>query len=372
MKLTRSQVSIVISDIVQANIAKLMPQSRVPRQQLFDEHLVDSLTRYQVATEVAVFFCLHETNSETELLEDYGLTAWTDVVMRHLGSHNQRLCFTTSGSTGLPKQVIHNTADLIAEASYWATLLPSGAQFYRTIPAHHLYGFIFTVLLPNHFKHSCTDLRDNLPISYMPTLPSESVLISSPEVMRLWLHANQPLANGPIVITSAAPASVSMSQQLLALGVNRHIHVYGSTETAGIGWRENDEETFKLMPDITDGLERNRRPLPLQDELKFTSPRHFTIQRRLDNAIQINGYNVVVSNVQQKLRTLPGVQEVAVRPVDGPMGTYLKALFVLKPEATQAQLQTLLAQLPEYERPRQWRLADQLPKNELGKVADWE
>lgn len=371
MNLSKDHVRLLISDLVQANIAKLIPQSQLARQQLFDGQLVDSLTRYQIATEVAVFFCLHDTQSETELLNEYSLTAWTNVVMRHLASHNKRLCFSTSGSTGQPKQIMHNTVDLLAEASFWASILPEQVHFYRTIPTHHLYGFIFTILLPAQLNCSCTDLRENLPISYMPTLGPDAVLITSPEIMRLWLQAQQPLGAGPIVITSAAPASPEMSHQLLQQGVARHLHIYGSTETAGIGWRENTEPSFKLMPDISDHLQRHRRPLPLQDELEFTSPRHFVIKRRLDNAIQINGYNVVLSNVQQKLRCLPGVQDVAVRAVDGPLGKYLKALFVLTSNATQEELQTMLAQLPDYERPKQWRLTEALPVNELGKLADW-
>jgi hypothetical protein len=55
----------------------------------------------------------------------------------------------TSGSTGSPRLCIHNVADLLDEAVFLAAQFTGRRRVVALVPAHHLYGIIWTALLPD-------------------------------------------------------------------------------------------------------------------------------------------------------------------------------------------------------------------------------
>ncbi len=58
------------------------------------------------------------------------------------------LTVMTSGSTGRPRPCVHTVADLLAEARFLATQLDGRRRVVSLVPGHHLYGIVWTALLP--------------------------------------------------------------------------------------------------------------------------------------------------------------------------------------------------------------------------------
>jgi Acyl-coenzyme A synthetases/AMP-(fatty) acid ligases len=109
---------------------------------------VDSLARLELVARVAGFFHMPETGAEDYLLVHRSLGDWAEIVGESLKRYAARVTFQTSGSTGAPKRIAHEWADLDAEAEAAAAALPGVRRVLALAPPHHIYGFLWTVLLP--------------------------------------------------------------------------------------------------------------------------------------------------------------------------------------------------------------------------------
>jgi acyl-CoA synthetase (AMP-forming)/AMP-acid ligase II len=97
----------------------------------------------------------------------------------------------------------------------------------------------------------------------------------------------------------------------------------------------------------------------------------FIVDRKKDMVIS-GGVNIYPREAEEVLARHPAVAEVAVYGIPDPLwGEALAATVVLRPGA-QASADELLAfargQLAGFKLPKQWQLADTLPKTATGKV----
>jgi 4-coumarate--CoA ligase (photoactive yellow protein activation family) len=199
-------------------------------------------------------------------------------------------------------------------------------------------------------------------------------------------HASA-LPAGVVGTTSTAPCPDATAQALATLGLQRLVQVYGSSETAGIAWRDAPAAAYELMAHWTRPDDRDHellrlsghtvpRTFALQDALNWHGPRHFKVAGRLDQAVQVGGINVFPSRVRDVLLQHPEVADAAVRLMAVHDSTRLKAFVVTKPDADTAdltrRLDTWLApRLSAAERPRAFVLGAELPRNAQGKLVDW-
>jgi malonyl-CoA/methylmalonyl-CoA synthetase len=101
---------------------------------------------------------------------------------------------------------------------------------------------------------------------------------------------------------------------------------------------------------------------------------YLRISGRAKELIITGGYNVYPAEVEDLLRTHPGVADAAVAGVPSSKWGEIVAAFVVPAPGVDGD--GLLADLPdwsaerlvEYKRPRQWRLVAAIPRNALGKV----
>ena len=162
--------------------------------------------------------------------------------------------------------------------------------------------------------------------------------------------------------------------------------IYGSTETAGVGWRTWPDTDFQLMPqwtlestsDTGETLLRQSSGAQAQvmDRLAWDGPRRFRVAGRVDGAVQVGGVNVFPEKVAALLRGHPGISQAAVRLMRPDEGGRLKAFVVPEPgthsEALRPELEALcLRDLSPEERPKAITFGEGLPRNELGKLQDW-
>jgi long-chain acyl-CoA synthetase len=169
----------------------------------------------------------------------------------------------------------------------------------------------------------------------------------------------------------------------------RLLQVYGSSETAGVGWRFAAGTAFRLLPywSRTGNAAELARTLPdggtarypLQDRFEWEDEHRFHPLGRIDGAAQVGGVNVFPSWVAEVLCMHPRVAQASVRPMRPDEGRRLKAFVVPADGAGEAGLDALREELLVWcaerlntpERPAAISFGERLPRQASGKPADW-
>jgi 4-coumarate--CoA ligase (photoactive yellow protein activation family) len=337
----------------------------------------DSLARLELVARVNQFFHLHEVGTEDYLVVRRTVGDWAEIVRETLRLRAESLTFLTSGSTGEPRRVTHRWADLSAECEGHAALLPEARRVLALTPPHHIYGFLFTALGPAMRGLPVRDMRAAAPGRAGALAEAGDVIVATPFLWALALRAGARFAPGVTGVTSGAPMDAPTWAALREAGLGRLIEIYGSTETAGVGWRDAPDADFAALAHVEaapPGLRRRSDgvALPLQDALVWRGDRFRPAGRR-DGAVQVGGVNVYPDRVRAILLEHPEVADAVVR-LDA-SGGRLKAFVA--PRAAGADLSDALRRhcadrLTAPERPARFAFGAALPVNAIGKAADWD
>jgi 4-coumarate--CoA ligase (photoactive yellow protein activation family) len=348
---------------------------------------LDSLGRIDVATRVNQFFHLHETGIEDYLLIEPTLSGWVRIVGEALRLGASRVSFRTSGSTGEPKVCTHSTADILSEVDELADVLDRPKRMIGLVPSHHIYGFIFTALLPSRLGAPLLEGRALAPGQLRQELAPGDLIVATPHLWRYLLGSLGGFPPGVSGVSSTAPMPPDLARSLTSAGLTWLAEIYGSSETSGIGWRRKPDDGFRLFSfwEVSaDGLSlrrgTNRDWIALPDRVEHIGDRLIRPAGRRDGAVQIGGVNVFPLQVRDRLKTCPGVADAAVRDfaVDGdPARRRLKAFVVpADPAGNPVELEGRLrafasGNLTPPERPAAYAFGTALPLNAIGKPADW-
>jgi long-chain acyl-CoA synthetase len=358
---------------------------------LTDDLGVDSLELLALATAVAEALHLHESGVEDYLLARRRLGDWVDIAETGLDYFAHRLTFRTSGSTGGPKACVHPLGGLLQETRCHAALFAGRRRVLAAVPAHHIYGFLFTVLLPQALglpPEAVVDVRGSSPAWLAQKAQPGDLVIAHPDWWQAVGRTVPRLAPDVIGVTSTAPCADAVSEGALRSGLAALFHVYGSSETAGIGWRASHAEPYALFPHwsfapddsalVRQWHDGSHETFAAQDALGRLEDGRFHLGPRHDAAVQVGGINVFPARVREVLREHPLVQDAAVRLMRPEEGARLKA-YVVPRQGTTAQ-EVLLEQLRGWidtrltvaERPKAITVGQNLPLTRLGKLADWD
>jgi len=383
----------LVADLLGAELAALRPGRQTLAQpwpaslDLRGDLGVDSLELMGLASALETQLHLHGT-ADAPLLMRTRLEDWRDAARASLDADGSALTFRTSGSSGAPKPCRHSLALLWQEVGALATLLPGRRRIVSLVPAHHIYGFLFTVLLPRRLGiDAVCDLRGHAPAALAAQLMAGDLVIGHPDLWRAFGQAAVSLAPDVVGVTSTAPCPPDVARAALDSGLARLVQVYGSSETAGVGWRDEPEGGYTLFPywtrdAQTDGLVRQcpdgtRQPAVLQDRLAWRDDGRFQPDGRIDQAVQVGGVNVFPGYVADVLRLHPAVLEASVRRMRPDEGERLKAFVVVRDGVTldaglQAGLHAWLGErLTAPECPAAYSFGPRLPRGASGKLADW-
>ncbi|MGM0412141.1 MAG: AMP-binding protein, partial [Pseudomonadota bacterium] len=339
----------------------------------------DSIERLTLATAVAERFGLHELDAGDYLLRKHTLGEWADIAAQGV-QRAGAITFRTSGTTGEPKPHRHTLADLEQEVAHLAALFPGTRRVVSLAPAHHIYGFLFGVLLPREM--GCPVHHDQAGGGLPPSdLDRGDLVVGFPLRWRQLATLYPAFPVGVTGVTSTAPCPPALARDLAERGLERFVAIYGATETAGIGYRDDPEEPFRLFEHWeSDGLYLYRRrrdgigkAITPPDHLEFHGTRHFVPAGRRDGAVQVAGVNVHPDGVAEQLRARPGVAEAAVH-LDQQAEPRLAAWIVPEPETDPEALEAELREwvrtsLTPPERPVRLTLAEDIPRGPLGKPA---
>ena len=391
-----------------------------------DGMALDSLARMQLATAAASWCNAYDAGFEDLFLAKRNTADWAVVMQRARAAGAAHFTFATSGSTGARKHIRHREDVLAAEAAAWAQVFaspPSAAEppnpanpsqlAYPVIrrvvvlaPTHHIYGFIWGVLVPLLWGVPAVDAD----LAALPALLPGDLIVAVPDQWA-WL-ANAPRLFNPggvQGVSSTAPLPDAVHSALItpaAVHATDHaangpaplarlLQIYGSTETGGLAFRAAPGLPYTLAP----GRSRNASggidlqlpdgslaAMAVQDELRWADSGgvdgvdgaragHFQLLRRSDHSVQVGGHNVSPAWVEAQWLAQSGVAAVSVRLSSTAQPPRLKAFVVLhapEPAGQRAQLEAWAAEhLPWYAAPQHITYGAQLPVNAMGKPADW-
>ncbi|MFA0545223.1 AMP-binding protein [Vibrio splendidus] len=306
-----------------------------------------------------------------------------------------QLTLFTSGSSGTPKAIDKTLEHLDIEIAQldknWGDLLKSN-RVHSTVSHQHIYGLLFRILWP-----LCSGVpfaRHNLeyPEQILSHANKQSVLISSPALLKRLKHETKS-AQLAGVFSSGGPLPTESAHQALNLLGHFPIEVFGSTETGGIAFRQqesaqtpwqlfdcieaslNSENCIKLLSPYID----KNNWYQTADECEMVSSNQFILKGRTDRVIKIEEKRVSLVEVEKRLEQLPWISECVVIPFEEPERLILASVLVLSEEG-QAKLATmskgkfwlmLRSELRKWLEPiaipRKYRVVDEIPLNSQGK-----
>lgn len=338
-------------------------------------------------------------------LASAGFDAWVAAARAGLNAGGGALTFRTSGSSGAPKPCTHSLASLWQETGVLAALFPGRRRIVQLVPSHHIYGFLFTVLLPRRLGlagREVVDLRGLAPGALAGQLQPGDLVVGFPDFWRGFGQSGVALVPDDVIgVSSTAPCPDEVAQGVLDAGLARLVQVYGSSETAGVGWRDRADADYTLFPYWSHGADEGRldrtlpdghpqpngtlsdrqtQPYALQDRLAWSDATHFRPAGRIDAAVQVGGVNVFPAYVADVLKLHPQVAHASVRLMRPDEGQRLKAFVVPRaglgerPDADvlRADLQAWLAErLSAPECPAVFSFGPALPRGASGKLTDW-
>lgn len=312
------------------------------------------------------------------------LQKWANSIHTEWMQSEKHITFFTSGSTGIPKPNTHDIVLHEQEVNALAHIFHGRTRIVSFAPHHHIYGFLFSVLLPKAM---------NIPVVSYPPLPTlgtirqltpGDLVIAFPLLWNKLAEMAIEIVDDVHGVTSTGPCPAKTIATLRDKGVGRMYEIYGSSETGGVGYRSKSGG-YNLLPYWSIGNDASqltraepnghKRQYELQDILKWDGETFLPIKRN-DDGVQVAGVNVFPDRVKRIFLTHPYVKECAVRLMSQDEGGRLKVLLVSSCHKHENEIEKELRkwakqQLSQYEFPSRWDFTDKLPLNIMGKPQNW-
>ncbi len=301
------------------------------------------------------------------------------------------LMLFTGGSTGTPKVWAKTPRNMIAEARYMIGRFGITAEdiFLSTVPPQHIYGLLFSVLIPLIASARVLDGIYVFPREIMKIAreAKASVLVSVPACYRVLKGNFLKQHHLRLAFSSAGaldPGDADYFRENAGLDVNE---IYGSTETGGVAtrrrgtdgdawhgldpvqWRIIDGRLQVQSPFISPSLPRNAEGFFVTaDRAVKDGPGCFVLKGRADDVVKIGGKRVDLAEIREKMMKIIGVQDALLvqipigqgRPAD------LAALVVTENDPGTLR-QKMTALVEPYAIPRRFVKVDKIPVTPTGK-----
>jgi len=298
----------------------------------------------------------------------------------------------TGGSTGKPKVWSKSPRNLLAEAFYLRQKFALSPKdlFIATVPPYHIYGLLFSILAPMVAQARVLPDIYTFPQEIISTINKHkaSVLISVPIHYRVLKVDNLSVPSLKAAFSSAGALDRSDSLYFFkktGLGITE---IYGSTETGGIASRRISDptESWKVFDIVSWKLTGNRISVKSDftsremdrdeegycltgDEAREDKDNSFVLLGRADGIVKIAGKRVDLTDVQNKIKTLPTVNDAVVVSLPTDKGRESVIAAVVACDLTESHLRKLLtAMLEPYAIPRRIKIVSSIARTSAGKI----
>ena len=312
------------------------------------------------------------------------------------------VAFHTSGSTSQPKTIVKTFESLAKEVAFHRGRLKikPDTVFLSTIEPDHMYGTLWRVMLP-----AAAGCRVDPEIILSPesliekmNMAEKVFFVTTPSFLkRFCAYAEQydVPQNCVEITTSGALLDAETSAAANRVFGVAPLEIFGSTETGGVAWRRQGESAatydwtvFDPVKVKTDSEGRLVVRSPFSFQRNFVmgdgvelSPdgRRFKLLGRRDRLVKIAEQRVSLPEMEEKMKALDGIDDVALVALDGEKGAYLGAAVVLDAACDDMAALTpgakilalrkrLLPIFPKGTVPKRYRFVSELPRNAQGKV----
>ena len=330
------------------------------------------------------------------------IVAATFLVEGRIRRRRFSVAFHTSGSTSQPKTIVKTFESLAKEVAFHRERLKikPGTVFLSTIEPDHMYGTLWRVMLP---------AAAGCPVDPEIILSPESLIakmntaekvffVTTPSFLkRFCAYAEQydVPRNCVEITTSGALLDAETSAAAKRVFGVAPLEIFGSTETGGVAWRRQDESAAPYDWTVFDPVKVRvdaegrlvvRSPFSFQrnfvmgDGVELAPDgRHFKLLGRRDRLVKIAEQRVSLPEMEEKMKALDGIDDVALVALEGEKGSYLGAVVVLDATHDAASSETpgakilalrkrLIPLFPKGTVPKRYRFISELPRNAQGKV----
>lgn len=330
---------------------------------------------------------VHDTEAGGHLQVDTLLAGPSKPLMAPLVPSAHRLATVfTSGTTGGSMAWSKNASQLLGEVEQLARTfaLPTGTRTLATVPPSHLYGLLFSVLLPlvtgGAFARD-TPLHPEAVAERIAATQS-SILVSVP----VHLRSLQTLQGGTLrglerVFSSTAPLLSDTAEHFHHQHELTILEIFGSTETGGIAWREQVHsdawtpiEGVEVQA-LADGRLQVHSPFSslsdhiTADLVDLRDDGRFIHRGRVDGVVKVGGLRISLPAMEDVLLSMPEIDDaVVIAAPANARGVRLLAA-VTGEEANEAAIRSaLLARFEPSTVPRRILKVDRLPREANGKL----
>jgi acyl-coenzyme A synthetase/AMP-(fatty) acid ligase len=298
----------------------------------------------------------------------------------------------TGGSTGKPKVWSKSPRNLFAEAFYLKEKFAISEKdlFVPTVPPFHIYGLLFSVLVP--FVAHAKVLPDiyTFPQEIISTTNKHkaTVLVSVPIHYRALKVNNLSAPSLKIAFSSSGVLNRSDAihfQKKTGLGITE---IYGSTETGGIASRSISEHTESWKPADVVSWKISGKRLSIRsafaspemerdadgfcvtgDEVQQEKGNRFVLLGRADGIVKVAGKRVDLLDVQNKILELATVRDAVVIALPAEKGRESIIAALVAGNLTEIQLKKMMQEkLEPYAMPRRIKIVSSVARTATGKT----
>ncbi|MEM7512962.1 MAG: AMP-binding protein, partial [Bacteroidota bacterium] len=174
------------------------------RGDLQDDIGLDSIEIMELAAYFHGKFHMMELGADVYLLSSRRIEDWLTRIHQAANDFHLPITFFTSGSTGEPKACQHDKTWLLQECASWVEILQNTNKIWGSVSPKHIYGFIFTLLLPDQLGCSIEDLTKKNLTRFIKEAERGSVFIGFPALYQFLVNSFTKLPSGITAISSTA------------------------------------------------------------------------------------------------------------------------------------------------------------------------
>lgn len=314
-----------------------------------------------------------------------------------INSEETRIFMFTSGSTGKPKAVPQRMKEFEEDNAFiiskWAKEI-CARKLVTTVSQHHIYGFLFGISLPFTLGVPFRRYRVEFPEEFEKMTDETYIIIATPAFLKRTVEVEDKLDMKNVwIFSSGGAVSPELAVQTGKLFNFYPLEVYGSTETSGIAYRQQNKDGLVWTPfdnakiwlgddgclRIISPYIKNPEGFATADLAEMLPDGKFLLKGRSDSIVKIEEKRISMTEVENRLLETGLVNDVKVVAMTSDVRQFLAAAVVLNAEGKKKFENTekylinryfhdfLMKYFENVVIPKKWRFLEKLPVDVQGK-----